>query len=38
MSCFNLYTGEEGDNFYVIDEGTIDVYIKKEGKEIKVCI
>ncbi|KAG5181622.1 cyclic nucleotide-binding-like protein [Tribonema minus] len=28
--------GEEGDNFYVIDEGTIDVYIKKEGKEIKV--
>eukprot|EP00953_Heterococcus_sp_UTEX-ZZ885_P031149 16378-Heterococcus_DN1.PRE.2 len=29
-------SGEEGDNFYVIDEGTIDVYIKKEGKEIKL--
>ncbi|CAM9501360.1 unnamed protein product [Ectocarpus sp. 13 AM-2016] len=28
--------GDAGDNFYVIDEGTFDVYIKKEGVETKV--
>lgn len=28
--------GEQGDNFYVIDEGTIDVFINKEGVETKI--
>eukprot|EP00752_Nemacystus_decipiens_P010119 g9019.t1 len=28
--------GDAGDNFYVIDEGTFNVYIKKEGVETKV--
>lgn len=35
---FSLYicSGDAGDNFYVIDEGTFNVYIKKEGVETKV--
>jgi hypothetical protein len=27
--------GDQGDNFYIIDEGTIDVYITKEGRDVK---
>lgn len=29
-------TGDAGDNFYVIDEGTFDVFIKKADVETKV--
>lgn len=38
MLMFSLcvFAGDAGDNFYVIDEGTFDVYIKKEGVETKV--
>lgn len=32
------FAGDAGDNFYVIDEGTFDVYIKKEGVETKVHV
>lgn len=34
--CCVTFSGDAGDNFYVIDEGTFDVYIKKEGVETKV--
>lgn len=34
--CCGHCTGDAGDNFYVIDEGTFNVYIKKEGVETKV--
>lgn len=30
--------GEEGDHFYLIDEGTVDVYLKKEDEEDEVHI
>lgn len=26
----------DGDNFYVIDNGVFDVFIEKDGKEVKV--
>lgn len=35
LSCVP-FAGDAGDNFYVIDEGTFDVSIKKEGVETKV--
>lgn len=30
--------GDTGDNFYLIDEGTFDVYINKAGVETKVMV
>lgn len=30
------FAGDAGDNFYVIDEGTFDVFIKKADVETKV--
>lgn len=39
LFCANICTscaGDAGDNFYVIDEGTFDVFIKKADVETKV--
>lgn len=36
ISLYIHISGDAGDNFYVIDEGTFNVYIKKEGVETKV--
>ena len=36
IRCTFICSGDAGDNFYVIDEGTFNVYIKKEGVETKV--
>lgn len=30
--------GDPGDNFYLIDDGTFDVYIKRDGVDTKVMM
>jgi cAMP-dependent protein kinase regulator len=38
LSPWNHHTGDEGDNFYVIGEGDVDVFVSKDGGEAKyVC-
>lgn len=29
--------GDDGDNFYVIDRGIFDIYVKIDGADKKVC-
>ena len=30
--------GDDGDNFYVIDRGIFDIYVKIDGSDKKVCL